>query len=112
MHTVVVFTENNARILMVEDVEPYKDWENAIIDPDLSKVRKIPPHEWKISDGKIVPMSQIERVSRSEQLKTGACNEIKPGKYEKSVVKHLFKRYYPVLLSFLIGLSTNLLFRR
>lgn len=56
----VVFTSNNARI--VKDNKPV--YGTVVVDPDLSRVRGIPPHFWKLVDGAIVEMSRPEKVAR------------------------------------------------
>lgn len=61
---VVIFTENNARVLHVDDVTPFKDNPNAVINPDLKAVAGLPPHFWKFQDGKIVSMGRPEKVLR------------------------------------------------
>lgn len=78
-HRVVVFTKNNARILKVSGLElfAYKNMANAVIDPDMSRVKKLPPHLWKLVDGKVLPLNFIERPLRNKNiLKKGADNEI------------------------------------
>lgn len=52
-HTIVEFGEQGARIKRVADVESYLGKANVLIDPDLSLVRGVPPHEWAIVGGKL-----------------------------------------------------------
>ncbi len=74
-HKVVVFTENNARILInPEHIELYADMPNAVIDPDLSGVVKVPPHLWKLQDGKIVKMGLRESINRIKHIDANGAN--------------------------------------
>lgn len=78
MKTVVIFTANNARILQVEDSDPYKSMSNALVDPDLKGLRGIPPHHWKLVDGKVVEMTPVEKASRDSHIeKHGADNRVR-----------------------------------
>lgn len=78
MHTIVIFTENNSRILRVADISHYICKANVVIDPDLSLVEGVPPHLWCLSEGKIVPMMEEMKVNRHEHIKAhGAINEIR-----------------------------------
>jgi len=71
---VVVFTSNNARILVnPPNVDEFLGKPNAFINPDLSEVIGTPPHFWKVVDGKIVPMSRPEKLAR---LKLHAANGV------------------------------------
>lgn len=66
MNRVVIFTENNARIVTnPEDLDYFKRLPNALINPDFSKVKGIPPHFWKCVDGKLEAMSADERSNAS-----------------------------------------------
>jgi hypothetical protein len=77
VNTIVIFTSNNARIQYVEDTKAYEGLENVVINPDLTRVRGIPPHQWKIQNDVIVPKSEGE-VSKVEkdQAKRGVDNNI------------------------------------
>lgn len=65
-HTIVVFGEHGARIKRVVDTTPYQGNANALIDPDLSTVRGVPPHEWAIRDGKLARAES--RVMKSSRI--------------------------------------------
>ncbi len=71
----VIFTTNNARILI--GANP-KNYPTAIVNPDLSKVGKFPPHFWKLNNkGEILPMSTLEQKLRLEHhAKHGVDNDI------------------------------------
>ena len=69
----VVFTPNNARVLVNADPGNYPD---ALVNPDLSAVRAEPPHFWKLKDGKIVPMNRFEKRARLMDHKlSGVVND-------------------------------------
>ncbi len=79
MSQVIVFTENNARILYVEDTAPYVDREDALIDPDLSKVQGLAPQHWKKGVGEVLPMGSQECVIRDTHISHyGVVNDIAP----------------------------------
>lgn len=51
---VVIFTENNARILVnPEKIEEFDSKPNAFVNPDLSLVKGIEPQFWKYLKGKV-----------------------------------------------------------
>ena len=71
---VVVFTENNARILINPSPMPQAG-PRVFINPDLSAVRGVAPHFWKVAHGKIVPMSRPEKALRLQHIASnGAIN--------------------------------------
>jgi hypothetical protein len=65
---IVVFTKNNARIIMGGGMGAVGSSDRVVSSPDLSGVRGIPPHHWKLENGKIVPMDAKERSERDRQL--------------------------------------------
>ena len=75
---VVVFTENNARIITEpEDLSIYSSMPNALINPDLSSVVRVPPHLWKIDNGKIAPIEGKAKVTREDHIESyGAVNDV------------------------------------
>lgn len=77
--TVIVFTPNNCRILKnPENLNIYQHMSNAHINPDLSAVKKIPPHFWKVIEGKIVPMTLVEMSQReNHHTDTGVDNSLR-----------------------------------
>ena len=65
----VVFTSNNARIVVNPSILQklaLKDKKNVVINPDLSLVKGVAPHFWKLSDdGKmVVEMTRPEKLVR------------------------------------------------
>lgn len=67
--TVVVFTADNARILVnPEDAASYAGLK-VITNPDLSAVSGLAPHFWKLEGDKIISMTRPEKLARLEQLK-------------------------------------------
>lgn len=91
--TIVVFTASNARIFRNPPdsaIEKFVDWPNAVIDPDLSLVEGIPPHFWKLKDGVIVPMNDLEKLGRMNYIERyGVDNLIAPQviKFKKKLLK-------------------------
>jgi hypothetical protein len=66
---VVVFTSNNARILHnPENLSAYAEMPNAVVNPDLTSVIKIPPHLWQLKDGKVMKLGDSEIESRIEDV--------------------------------------------
>lgn len=109
MKTVVVFTENNARIITVSDASKYSEWPNAVIDPDLSKVRKIPPHHWKLYRGQVLPMDMVSRAARDGELEGGAQNALVGGPVKPRIIRGLIRRFWVHALCFLAGAGTAFL---
>jgi hypothetical protein len=78
----VVFTFNNARIVVnPPEIERMK-WEGAHIvakNPDLSAVQGFSPQYWKFVSGRVVPLTYPERVARSEHIEAfGVVNDFMP----------------------------------
>lgn len=65
--TVVLFVANTARIL-VNPESDYTGVVNAVINPSLTAVKGIPPHFWKLVEGKILPMDETERKERLKSI--------------------------------------------
>lgn len=96
-NVIVVFTKNNARVLVNPEKFP-KD--NYILNPDLSLVKGIPPHLWKLNkDGQIIPMKGQEIHNRLVDIeKHGSDNDIKLAQensnhtnWFKRIIRRLFK---------------------
>ena len=65
----VIFTKNNARVLTKpEEFTELMAYPNVVPDPDLSLVKGIPPHHWKLEDGLIVPMTGSEKDARNADI--------------------------------------------
>jgi hypothetical protein len=74
MNYVVVFNRNNAFILRrIENIRPYCHMSNAVINPDISRVRRVHTQFWKRGRrGQIVPMTPREQKARLDYIqKTG-----------------------------------------
>lgn len=71
----VQFTSNNARILVNASASEYPD---ALVNPDLSAVKGVPPHHWKQDkQGRIVPMNPFEKaIRKNTHLKRGVDNDV------------------------------------
>lgn len=67
---IVIFTSHNARILNIDDemIHQYEQYANAVINPDLSQVKGIPPHFWKLQGKRVVPMTFEEKKFRTELI--------------------------------------------
>jgi hypothetical protein len=104
---VIVFTANNARILTnPENVEAFRDMPNAFVDPDLSEVVGLPPHFWKVVDGKIVSMTRPEKVARLRDIGLkGADNTVATRPLPR--VRAARPWLWPVL-SFITGVALTL----
>ena len=77
MHRVVVFTEDNARVLYTDTPQLWEHTPQAVIEPDLKEVTGVAPHFWKLVDGKVVPMNDVERASRKDyHLRYVAVNSL------------------------------------
>lgn len=62
---VVIFTDNNARILSnPPNLEELQQLPNAILNPDLSLVKGVAPHLWALKDGKVLPLTKEEQEKR------------------------------------------------
>ena len=76
MPKVVYFTPNNARVVYM-DSPPSKLGLNYVVDPDLSAVKGLPPHQWKLSAGLVLPLSPEELEDRELHiLKYGIINDL------------------------------------
>lgn len=77
--TVAVFTANNCRLIK-GTAESWKNNPNAVVNPDLSEVKGLPPHFWVLSkDGRILPMQTEDRSARMVHINQhGADNVVVP----------------------------------
>jgi hypothetical protein len=90
---IVVFTSNNARMLTnPENPEQYRAASNCVVNPNLDKVAGLPPHYWKLSNGEILPMNEVERKARDmHHSANGVDNRV------QVVAKHVSKWVKAVL---------------
>ena len=97
----VVFTRTNARILVNPTELEYKTYKNSVIDPDLSAVKSVPPHFWKLVDGKVMPMSEAEMKARLDEIaQHGVDNTVKrlsSWKYNPSVPFYIMRQVSNVM---------------
>lgn len=86
---VVVFTENNARILTNPDnIKFYESLSNAIVDPDLKAVEGLPPHYWRLENGKVLPMSEEHKqIINDHHAEYGVINDLRTSPIIKPVVE-------------------------
>lgn len=103
MNIVVVFTDNNARIIKnPPDLEIYKFMDNALVNPDLSSVWGIPPHFWVKTDSRIIAMSPEESKERMRHHKKhGSINHLKEITIPQEFSKN--KIYQALLAGLIIG---------
>lgn len=104
MAKVVVFTDNNARILHnPENLRDYKAMKNAIIDPDLKSVAGVPPHLWKLVAGKVVIMDEAESKARENHIAIhGAINS-----HEQRVSLLNYFKYYQNYIYLILGMAAG-----
>lgn len=78
MSRVWVFTDNNARFVKHPDHLALGMYRGvAVKNPDLSKVRGMPPHLWALVDGKVVPKDPWDRVlTKQSHALNGVDNNI------------------------------------
>lgn len=107
---VVIFTENNARILRNPiELESLRAMDNTVINPDLTKLTGIPPHLWKQSGDQIVPLTSKEIPKRINHIdRNGLVNTFKidllPAKSKilQTVIKYTLILILSVAVSYLI----------
>ena len=102
----VIFTTNNARILVGADPA---DYPGALVNPDLSAVKGIAPHFWKLADGRIVPMSASEKQARlAEHAAHGVDNDAEKYRVAAAASKVEIPKRKPINLpskAFWVGLG-------
>jgi hypothetical protein len=108
---IVVFTQNNARIIMGGGMGAVGQSDKVVSNPDLSAVRGIPPQYWKIVSGKVVPMSIPERASRDKQIDK-ASSGINPILAEHFAKRQKWQVIQAALLALTLSLLTFLLLRK
>jgi len=84
--TTVVFTRNNARVLVNHKPRlGYNPTNRVVLQPDLSLVRGVPTHHWKLDSGQIVEMSPVEKRRRNIHIKLyGIDNNVDKELYPSS----------------------------
>lgn len=76
---VVVFTNTNARILTNPgNLEHYARLPNAIVNPDLTAVKSVETHFWKLRGGRIEPMNELEKQRRKRVIEAGGVDNDLP----------------------------------
>ncbi len=80
----VIFTENNARILKGK---PSNITSNMVVNPDLKKVKGIPPHFWKLENNSIIPMNEVEKNARLIHLNDNSAINIHDSTPHELVLK-------------------------
>lgn len=67
-HIIVTFTPTSAVIRKTDDLSKEAIMPNVVVDPELGHLVGIPPHYWKLKNGKIVEMTLNEKYLRNIQL--------------------------------------------
>jgi hypothetical protein len=107
----IIFTETDAIIKILPDVYGYEESDTVKINPDLSKVKNIHKHFWKVKDGEIVEMTRPEKIARLKMI--GKQNN-DPGLVQRVIdsKKRHFKTEYlyaTFMLGFVLGVVVNFL---
>lgn len=71
----VVFSEHNAHIVKGPEIVALTGQPNVLFDPEIPP--GVPPHHWKLVDGKIAVMSDEEKAAR-DAYHAAASPEVKP----------------------------------
>lgn len=120
---VVVFTSNNARILVNPDVSKIKPGPNVLVNPDLSAVKRVPPHFWKLENGQVREMTPDEKADRIvDHVANDVDNQVpliqsaqlvsahdEPHANQTSRLPRIIQMDIPVWLSLIFALSAFLL---
>lgn len=107
-HKVVLFLEDNARIVVTRDADPYRGIPNVLIDPDLSAVKGHPPHYWKLLGGRVVPITNEEKIIRDAKLKKFQWGQESQKEFIKRVRKAVAMeraKYVAIAGSIVLGFS-------
>lgn len=83
---VVVFNKYGARIL-VNPGDAYDNSQDTIINPDLTEVKGLPPHYWKLVDGKVLPKTIIEQEEIDALHDKAPFNSVRMQVFKKSPSK-------------------------
>lgn len=77
---VVLFMDYNARIIVnPKDIEEYRKLPNALVNPDLSRVKGVPPHLWRLSkSGNVMPLVGRAAQEREALIKKHGINKFTP----------------------------------
>lgn len=79
MNRLVIFTPNNARVLVnPPNFDALKALPNALVirDGDLASLRGVPPHLWKMEEGKIAIMTELEQIARLRALSKAPADNV------------------------------------
>jgi hypothetical protein len=102
---VVVFEANNARILInPANLKELQQLPNVVVNPNLEQVKGMPPHCWKLQNGKVVPLDEGEREQRYQHIHRHGAATSHPTVIERH---HPFKWWLAPLYTALgAGLAT------
>lgn len=100
---VVIFTPNNARIIVTTEPAKYRKMPNALLNPDLSNVISVAPQYWKLQNNKVVEMNHPEKLQRDADIRINGANniiiELKPSK----IYVRIWLRSLPFIYATLFG---------
>ena len=108
---IVVFTKNNARVLVGQDL-PKRIHPKAkyVVNPDLSKVKGVPLHYWKLDGESICELTPFEKRLRNWDLRFyGPDNSW--DKYLKANRINYWQYAKPVVIIVVTALITHFLTR-
>lgn len=60
-HKVVFFYDKNCKVFSVNNLEPFINLPNCVINPDVKHLERVPMQYWKIHLGEIIEMSPVEK---------------------------------------------------
>lgn len=94
---VVVFTRNSARVIynpsQLDLKKLYHFTDQVVVDPDLSRVKGYPPHHWKLIDGEVWPLQNLELNERDNDIRDNGSD---------LVTKHLYTKQHTLWQTFLV----------
>ena len=88
----VVFTTNNARVLVKPDKEltaKIKSNGNYLKNPSFEAVRTTPPHFWVKSGKDLLPMTQEQRLERIKYVDNLGADNYLWSRMDKSLVRRV-----------------------
>ena len=106
---VVIFkADGNATILHVSDPTSYKNRPDCLINPKIPK--GVPPHHWKLLDGKIVTLSEKEKKQKTEMI----TKIVLPNSLSMSIQQSSFRKKEgltkPILISVFTAIIVSAIF--
>lgn len=98
----VVFNATTARILVnPENGDELEKMPNVVVNPNLEAVKGIPPHLWKLQDGKVLPMSKGEQEKRLQLIEKHGIDNSPPVTIIQKVYR--YHEWYVAPICFALG---------